>query len=267
MFLTSDEVHALRLASELHDLNKERQDTETEIVKLIHEICDREPVTESDFALVFCGEGWHRGVIGIVASRIVERYHRPVFVMSEDKETGLAQGSGRSIPSFHLLQALETMPELFTKFGGHRQAAGITSPAERVAEFRERLNAYASTVLSPEDLCPTIEADAVLNLTDLTDEAIAEIFALAPFGCGNGAPVFAVLNAELAGPPAIFKEKLLKLAIRQNGRTIMASSWNLSPRISELQPGERYNFALCIEEENRGYGQWRAVVKDFSRTV
>jgi single-stranded-DNA-specific exonuclease len=264
MFLTPSEEQALKLATELHDLNKERQDTEAEIVKLIHEICDREPVTASDFALVFSGAGWHRGVIGIVASRIVERYHRPVFVMSEDEETGLAQGSGRSIAAFHLLDALETMPELFTKFGGHRQAAGVTAPIGQVAEFRERLNAYAATVLTPDDLCPTIEVDAVLNLNELTDIAIAEVFALAPFGCGNSAPVFGILNAELAGPPALFKEKLLKLAIRQNGRTIMATSWNLAGRISELQPGAFYNFAICIEEETRGYGKWRVVVKEFS---
>jgi single-stranded-DNA-specific exonuclease len=264
MFLTADEEHAFRLATELHDLNKERQDTEAEIVRLIHEICDREPVTEADFALVFCGAGWHRGVIGIVASRIVERYHRPVFVMSEDEETGLAQGSGRSIPTFHLLEALERMPELFTKFGGHRQAAGVTAPADRVAEFRQRLNAYAASVLTVDDLCPTVEVDAVLHLSDLSDAAMSEIFALAPFGCGNSAPVFAVLNAELAGPPALFKEKLLKLAIRQNGRTIMATSWNLAGRISELQTGALYNFAICIEEETRGYGKWRVVVKEFS---
>ena len=264
MFLTPSEEQALKLATELHDLNKERQDTEAEIVKLIHEICDREPVTASDFALVFSGAGWHRGVIGIVASRIVERYHRPVFVMSEDEETGLAQGSGRSITAFHLLEALETMPELFTKFGGHRQAAGVTAQIGQVAEFRQRLNAYAATVLTPDDLCPTIEVDAVLNLNELTDTAIAEIFALAPFGCGNTAPVFGILNAELAGPPALFKEKLLKLAIRQNGRTIMATSWNLAGRISELQPGTLYNFAICIEEETRGYGKWRVVVKEFS---
>jgi single-stranded-DNA-specific exonuclease len=264
MFLTASEEHALTLATELHDLNKERQDTEAEIVKLIHEICDREPVTTSDFALVFSGAGWHRGVIGIVASRIVERYHRPVFVMSEDEETGLAQGSGRSIAAFHLLEALEKMPELFTKFGGHRQAAGVTAPIGQVAEFRQRLNAYAASVLTPDDLCPTIEVDAVLGLNELTDPAIGEIFALAPFGCGNSAPVFGVLNAELAGPPALFKEKLLKLAIRQNGRTIMATSWNLAHRMPELQPGAFYNFAICIEEETRGYGKWRVVVKDFS---
>ena len=262
MFLTASDEHALRLATELHDLNKERQDTEAEIVKLIHEICDREPVTDSDFALVFSGAGWHRGVIGIVASRIVERYHRPVFVLSEDEETGLAQGSGRSIAAFHLLEALESMPELFTKFGGHRQAAGVTLPADRVAEFRQRLNAHATSVLTPDDLCATVEVDAKLSLTELTEPAIDEVFALAPFGCGNGSPVFAVCDAELAGPPALFKDKLLKLAIRQDGRTIMATSWNLAPRASEFQMGARYNFAVCLEEENRGYGKWRVLVKE-----
>lgn len=264
MFLTNQDEHALRLATELHELNKERRDTEADIVKLIAEICDAEPVTDADFALVFCGQNWHRGVIGIVSSRIVERYHRPVFVLSEDPETGLAQGSGRSIPMFHLLEALETMPELFTKFGGHRQAAGITAPMERVAEFRQRLNQYASTMLTLEDLRPTVEVDAVLDFEEMTEPAIDEVFALGPFGCGNSSPVFAVLNAELAGPVSLHKEKLLKLAIRQNARTIVASSWNLARRAAEFQPGARYNFAVCLEEENRGYGKWRVGVKEAS---
>ena len=262
MFLTSDEQRALQLATSLHDLNKERQETEAEIVKRILEICEREPVTNSDFALVFSGAGWHRGVIGIVASRIVERYHRPVFVLSEDEETGLAQGSGRSIPVFHLLEALETMPDLFTKFGGHRQAAGITSPVERVAEFRSRLNDHASKVLTLEDLRPTIEVDALLNLPELTDRAISEVFALGPFGCGNSSPVFAVRGAELAGPASIWKEKMLRLPIRQNGRTIMTTSWNLTSRAAEFQTGARYDFAVCLEEENRGFGNWRLTVKE-----
>jgi single-stranded-DNA-specific exonuclease len=264
MFLTTDEEHAVRLATELHELNKERQETEADIVKRIEEICTAEPVSDSDYALVFCGRGWHRGVIGIVASRIVERYHRPVIVLSEDEETGLAQGSGRSIPAFHLLEALETMPSLFTKFGGHRQAAGMTLQAELVPEFRRRFNLHASTVLTSDDLVPTVQVDALLNLTDLTERATAEVLALAPFGCGNTSPVFGVLNAELAGPPSVMKEKLLRLPIRQNGRTVIATSWNLTRRVAEFQMGRRYNFAVSVEEENRGYGKWRLVVKDAS---
>lgn len=262
MFLTSDEANAARLATDLHDLNKERQDTEADIVKLIGELCQEKPVSDCDFALVFAGAGWHRGVIGIVASRVVERYHRPVFVLSADEETGLAQGSGRSIPIFHLLHALESMPELFTKFGGHRQAAGVTLPVEKVAEFRERLNAYASSVLTLDDLLPTVEVDTTLDFAELTESAIRDIFALGPFGCGNATPVFAILDAELAGPASLVKEKLLKLAIRQNGRTIIATSWNLASRVAEFQPGVRYNFAVCLEEETRGYGMWRMVVKE-----
>jgi single-stranded-DNA-specific exonuclease len=262
MFLTPDEQYATRLASELHDLNKERQETEAEIVKRIEEICLAEPVTDSDFALVFCGRGWHRGVIGIVASRVVERYNRPVIVLSEDEETGLAQGSGRSIPGFHLLDALESMASLFTKFGGHRQAAGMTLSAEFVPEFRRKFNQHASTVLTLDDLVPTIQVDAVLKLSDLTDRAIDEVFSLSPFGFGNPSPVFAVMDAELAGPPSLVKDKLLKLPLRQDGRTVIASSWNLARRVGEFQMGRRYNFAVCLEEENRGYGKWRVLVKD-----
>lgn len=264
MFLTSDEQHALQLATTLHDLNKERQETEAEIVKRIVELCEQQPVTDADFALVFSGADWHRGVIGIVASRIVERYHRPVFVLSEDEETGLAQGSGRSIPTFHLLEALETMPDLFTKFGGHRQAAGVTTPIPWVGEFRRRFNDYASRKLTLEDLRPTIEIDAVLDLRELTDRAISEVFALGPFGCGNASPLFCVRGAELAGPASIFKERMLRLPIRQNGRTVMTTSWNLTERAQEFQAGARYDFAVCLEEENRGYGNWRMTVKEAS---
>ncbi|HLW77126.1 MAG TPA: single-stranded-DNA-specific exonuclease RecJ, partial [Bryobacteraceae bacterium] len=115
MFLTEDESRARALAAQLHDLNTDRQQTEAEITNAIFEQCISQPVTDSDTALVFAGDGWHRGVVGIVASRVVERYHRPAFVLGI--ENGIAQGSGRSIAAFHLLESLETMPELFTKFG------------------------------------------------------------------------------------------------------------------------------------------------------
>ena len=112
------------IAAQLDELNKDRRETEDGIRQAILEQCLAQPVTDGDAALVFAGEGWHRGVVGIVASRVVERYHRPAFVLGLDD--GVAYGSGRSIRAFHLLDALEAMPELFTKFGGHRQAAGVT---------------------------------------------------------------------------------------------------------------------------------------------
>jgi single-stranded-DNA-specific exonuclease len=266
MFLTADAARAQSLATELHELNKERQETEADIVRRIEEECTRVPVANSDAALVFSGDGWHRGVVGIVASRIVERYHRPVFVISEDASTGTAHGSGRSIPRFHLLDALESMPDLFAKFGGHRQAAGITLPCASVAHFRERLNVYASSLLTVEDFKPTIEIDARLDLSELNDDSVAQVLSLAPFGCGNPAPSFAVLGAEIAGPPSI-GERLVRVPVRQNGRTLFLKSWNSTDRWQKLSPGDRVDIALCLEEDaysaRRGYPGWCAVLKDF----
>jgi single-stranded-DNA-specific exonuclease len=270
MFLTDDQARAADLAGQLHELNKERQETEADIVRRIEEECTRTPVADTDSVLVFSGEGWHRGVVGIVASRIVERYHRPAFVLSEDALTGAAHGSGRSIRQFHLLDALESMPDLFTKFGGHRQAAGLTLPCASVQEFRERLNRYAAELLTVEDFVPTIEVDAVLKFTDLNETSAAQILSLAPFGCGNPAPAFAVLDAEIAGPPSI-GEKLVTVPVRQNGRMLFLKSWRYAERWRELPAGSRVDLAIAIEEDNfsasRGYPGWCAVIKDFRRTA
>ena len=266
MFLTADAGRAQSLATQLHELNKDRQETEADIVARIEEECVRVPVTNSDAALVFSGVGWHRGVVGIVASRIVERYHRPAFVISEDAATGMAHGSGRSIPQFHLLDALESMPDVFHKFGGHKQAAGVTLSSMSVAEFRERLNRYASQLLTVDDFQATIEIDAALNLSELNDVSVAQVLSLAPFGCGNPAPSFAVLDAELAGPVAA-GEKLVRIPIRQSGRTLFLKSWNSAERWQEFKPGAHIDLAICLEEDSysaaRGYPGWCAIVKDF----
>ncbi|HEV8148034.1 MAG TPA: single-stranded-DNA-specific exonuclease RecJ, partial [Bryobacteraceae bacterium] len=161
MFLTEDEPRARALAAQLQELNADRQQTEAEIARAIFEQCLEVPVTDLDAALVFAGEGWHRGVVGIVASRVVERYHRPAFVLGI--ENGVAQGSGRSIAKFHLLEGLEAMAELFTKFGGHRQAAGLSLPSDRLEEFRERFRAHAFTLLTPADFEPVLEIDAEIS--------------------------------------------------------------------------------------------------------
>ncbi|MBK5295314.1 MAG: single-stranded-DNA-specific exonuclease RecJ, partial [Acidobacteriia bacterium] len=189
LFMTEDEGEARRLAAGMHELNQDRQQTESEMVERILQQCVEQPVTDAMAALVFAGEGWHRGVVGIVASRIVERFHRPVFVLGIDAETALAQGSGRSIPAFHLLEALESMGELFTKFGGHRQAAGLTVGAGDVDEFRRRLNAYAVERLAPSDFVAQLEIDAEVRLSELTGVAVAEVLGLGPFGYGNPAPM------------------------------------------------------------------------------
>ncbi|MBL8230276.1 MAG: single-stranded-DNA-specific exonuclease RecJ, partial [Bryobacterales bacterium] len=147
LFLTADEALAQSIAERLHGLNQERQQTEADIVAMILEECERVPITDDQAALVFCGPQWHRGVLGIVASRLVERFCRPALVLGE--EDGEAHGSGRSIAPFHLLEALESMPDLFSRFGGHRMAAGVALRAEKLEEFRARLNEYAKQRLTP----------------------------------------------------------------------------------------------------------------------
>ena len=265
MFLTEDLGVARDLASQLHSLNKERQETEADIVRLALEECIKTPVSEDEAALVFTGANWHRGVVGIVASRLVDRFYRPVFVLSE--ENGEAQGSGRSIAPFHLLEALEAMPDLFTRFGGHRQAAGVSMTAERVPEFRRRLNEYAASKLTAADFQPMLPIDALVDLKELTTgPAVAELLAMAPFGFGNPTPVLAIRDAEVAAAPTVLKEKHLKVPLRQNGRMLFSTAWNFAERVAELPVRGRTDAAFTVEEDpfsqDRGWGGWSAVLKD-----
>jgi single-stranded-DNA-specific exonuclease len=264
MFLTEDENRAKALAAQLNDLNQDRQQTEAEIVRAIFDQCTAEAVTDRDAALVFAGEGWHRGVVGIVASRVAERFHRPVFVLGV--ENGVAQGSGRSIRVFHLLEALEAMPDLFTKFGGHRQAAGVTLASDRVEEFRHRFRAHALQRLTPEDFEPALEIDAEIDFREITDQAVADVLRMAPFGFGNPSPVFAARDVEVAAPPEIRNEKHVFVRLKSQGRSFRAKAWNFAERAGELTPGGRVDVAFHFEDDaysaGRGYAPWQAILRD-----
>jgi single-stranded-DNA-specific exonuclease len=201
-----------------------------------------------------------------VASRLIERFHRPVFVLGRNAGDGMAQGSGRSISSFHLLDALESMRDLFVKFGGHEFAAGVTLEAARVEEFRDRFNAYAAARLRPEDFEPTLDIDAVLDLGEITDTFTEGLFALAPFGHGNPPPLFAALDVEVAAAPVVMKEKHLRITVRRDGRILKLKAWNFAQRAAEFAPGARIDIAFAIEEDaysaERGYAPWAAILRD-----
>jgi len=264
MFLTSDVARAKELASKLHDLNADRQQTEAEMVRTIFDLCVEQPVTDDDAALVFAGEGWHRGVVGIVASRVVERFHRPAFVLGI--ENGVVQGSGRSIAVFHLLDALESMPDLFTKFGGHRQAAGLTLPADRLEEFRDRFRMYAAARLTPHDFERELTIDSTIQFDEIDDRAVEDVLRLAPFGQGNPAPVFAAMGVEVVALPDVKNEKHLFLRLRGQGRTVRMKAWNFVDRIGVFTPGAKVDIAFSLDEDTysaeRGYAPWQAIVKD-----
>jgi single-stranded-DNA-specific exonuclease len=197
---------------------------------------------------------------------MVELYHRPAFVLGRNDDGGFAQGSGRSIPAFHLLDALESMRDLFVKFGGHEFAAGVTLEAARVDEFRTRFNAYAAEHLRPEDLQPTLDIDALIELRELTDAAAEELFALAPFGHGNEPPLFVALDVEVAAEPVVMKEKHLRIVVRRDGRALKLKAWNFAGRAAEFTPGTRIDIAFAIEEDaysaSRGNAPWAAILKD-----
>jgi single-stranded-DNA-specific exonuclease len=266
MLLTADVERARALAEQLHALNAERQKTEAEIIETILDECARVPVDDAQAALVFSALKWHRGVLGIVASRLVERFHRPVFVLSEDAESGYASGSGRSIPHFHLLEALESMPELLVKFGGHYHAAGLTLVAKDVGTFRRRFQDYAAARLTPEDFRPELEIDGIVTLREIDERTVAEISSLAPFGCGNATPIFAALDVEVAGPPVLWKEKHLRVPLRQDGRMLWLKAWNFADRIGEFTRGSHVDAALTLEEDSysaaNGLPGWSAVLRD-----
>jgi single-stranded-DNA-specific exonuclease len=262
LFLTGDPARARELAQQLDGQNAERRQVEDEI----RDACERQAVDERSAALIYYDENWHRGVLGIVASRLVERLQRPVFVLGRNPEDGLAQGSGRSIPAFHLLEAMEAMPDLFVRFGGHQYAAGVTLEAARIDEFRQRFNAYAAARLSPEDFLPRMDVDAVVELGDLADAAVQEVLALAPFGHGNPPPLVAALDVEVAGQPVVMKEKHLRVMVRQNGRALKLKAWNFAGRAGEMAPGARVDITFTLEEDAysaaRGYRAWAAVLRD-----
>jgi single-stranded-DNA-specific exonuclease len=264
MFLTDDEPRARALAAQLHDLNADRQQTEAEIARMIFEQCVQQPVTNSDAALVFAGEGWHRGVVGIVASRVVERFHRPAFVLGI--ENGIAQGSGRSISAFHLLDALESMPDLFTKFGGHRQAAGVTLDSGRVEEFRARFRTHAAGLLTASDFEAELTIDSTIEFSEINDRSVADILSLAPFGSGNPSPVFVARDVEIAAAPEVKKERHVFLRLSSQKRTLRVKAWNFAERVPELAAGARIDAALCFEDDpysaGRGYAPWATVLKD-----
>ena len=226
LLLTSDRRltgEARELAEQLDAENLRRREEETGILRDARERIARDPDIAAQNALVVWGEGWHRGVIGIVASRLVDQFCRPAVVLAVDGE--VAHGSGRSIPGFDLLQGLEHCADLFTRFGGHRQAAGLELPAARLEEFRRRLAAYANERLQPDDLAPRLAIDAPLPLTGIDSRLLAGLDALEPFGVGNRRPVFHAKAVEVVDGPHVIKDRHLGMTVRQGRARFRAMAW------------------------------------------
>jgi single-stranded-DNA-specific exonuclease len=222
LFDTRDSDEARRLANHLDARNEERKTVQQQIIDLaVAELKD----PKDCYVAVIAGEGWHRGVIGIAASKIAERLNRPCVVLSVDGD--MAHGSGRSIEAYHLLNGLTACAELFEKFGGHSHAAGIAIRPERIAEFRQRLNEHAASCLTAEDLEPQVQIDLELASDAVTFGFARELDALEPFGAGNPRPVFVTKNLRCLSEPTVIKDRHLKLRLAgPQNRPLEAIWWN-----------------------------------------
>jgi single-stranded-DNA-specific exonuclease len=231
LLLASDEAmaeEARTLAEHLNAENLRRQQEEAEIVAAARKVVETDIDVGSRSVLVVAGEGWHRGVIGIAASKLVDAFHRPAIVISIDGD--VAHGSCRSIPAFDMLTALESCGDAMLRFGGHRQAAGLTMSASRVRELRARINEHADTCLGPDDLRPRLWIDAPLALRSIDGQMATDLAALAPFGAGNPCPVFHARRVEVIDGPRRVKDRHLKMAFRQDGRVMRGIAWRAGER-------------------------------------
>jgi single-stranded-DNA-specific exonuclease len=248
LFTTRDVARAGELAAKLDRLNGERQQAEAGILEQIERRLREEPAFETSRCIVIEGEGWHRGIIGILASRVVDRTQRPALVVALEGQD--AYGSGRSVPGFHLLHAIEGCKELFTRFGGHAHAVGFCLPAARLQELKDHLETWAA--LHVEEAAPSLRCHAVLPLDQITPALYGWLRRLEPLGIGNEEPIFVAYNVRLAAPVRPIKERHICLQLAQGARGTgwSALGWDWATRVQALglEQGSVIHLAYKLRE-------------------
>jgi len=257
LFDAKEKEEARRLAEHLDTRNRERMEAQGEIFnRAIEEFesgADRESQTH---AAVIAGDGWHRGVIGLAASKIAERLNRPCVVISLDGEIG--HGSARSIEAYHLFDGLTACRDLLEKFGGHSHAAGLSIRRDRIAEFRRRLNEHAASCLTEDDLIPALYIDAELTPRDLGFQLSQDLGALEPFGAGNPRPVFITRGWRVMNEPQILKEQHLKMRVAGDDNRPFEAIWWRGVEEVEATPRMNQRIDLAYDfEANRYQGDIR----------
>ncbi len=246
LFLTSDSGQARTMAEELNHLNVCRQRAEEKILEEAVQQVPADAESGRREAIVVAGPGWHRGVIGIVAQRLAERFYRPAFVIS--LEGNIGYGSGRSVPGFSLVAAMDRMKSLFSRYGGHDQAAGVTIPAENLQSFRRRLGEEAAGHRCSGGQERVLELDAEVHLSEIDNDFYQEMQLLEPCGLGNPKPLLATRGLRVPVEPRILKEKHLKLRVAQDGVSLDALGWRWAGRVPALGSGVRVDLAFRVEE-------------------
>jgi len=261
LMLASSDHEANPIARELEELNARRQEIDRATLDRACSLV-QELDLSSTFGIVLAEQGWHAGVIGIVASRIVEEFGRPAVLIALEGAEG--KGSGRSISAFDLHAGLSECRDLFVRFGGHRSAAGVTIAADRVADFAKRFNDVASSRLTEEDLVPELRVDLEMPFGDATDELESLLRHIEPCGMGNPSPLLVSRGVTVAAPPRVVGKDGLKVLLHADGRELVALGWGMAPRAKELDVGLSIDVAYRLErDEYQGESRVQARLADF----
>lgn len=273
LFTCKDLSRCHEIAEKLNLLNTERQNEEARIMTEIETRLSEQPELARKFCVVLDGDGWHRGVVGIVASRVVEKTGRPALVIAREGDE--AHGSGRSIAALHLLEALESCHGLFTRFGGHAHAVGFALPSAHLPELKQRLDEFVGSRLTAADLVPQLDIDAEIPLIQVTPELLEILRQLEPFGQGNPQPVFSSREVSLLQPPRILKEKHAKFHVNQRQSDTKTSynyeavGWRMAGRLTDepLQPGDQLDIAFTVGvNEHPEFGGIELNLEDFRKS-
>ena len=253
LFFSADDERVNNLVRKLDDFNYTRQKIEEKIFNQAVKKIEEEGLAERKKVLILGEEGWHRGVIGIVASKLKELYYRPVIVFAFEDER--AVGSGRSIPGFSLIDCLHAQRDLLENYGGHTQAAGCELRLENLRDFETRINDYADNLLGPEDLVKKIYIDAEVDLEEIDAQFMEYFHLLAPFGVGNPRPYFLSSRAELIAPPQKLQGKHSKIIVKQKNRAFEAIGWQQGEWSDCLRRGDLVDLVFTPQTNNYRGGQ------------
>ena len=261
LLMSQDEHEANSIARELEELNVRRQEIDRATLEQARQRVLALDLEET-YGIVLAEDGWHPGVIGIVASRIVEEFGRPTILIGLDGDEG--KGSGRSISRFDLHAGIGSCRHLLKRFGGHRSAAGVTIARDQVTEFARCFNAAARAALTPDDLVPELRVDLEVALADLTPGFEALLRHLEPCGVGNPSPMLVSRGVRLAAPPRAVGQGGLKLRLQTEHQPLEAIGWSLGARIGELDLSRPFDIAYRLErDEYQGVSRLQAKLVDF----
>lgn len=249
LLLEDDEARALEMAQGLEEENRIRQETDRATLSQALELLEKDFDPDRHRAIVLAAQGWHPGVIGIVASRVVEVLHRPTVLIALNEDGTRGRGSARSIPGFHLYDALHSCAHHLERFGGHKYAAGLDIKAENIPALREELQAYAYEHLTPDDLIPELCYDLAVRVPEANAQLHQLLRHFGPYGVGNPSPVFVTRGATVASLREV-GEGHAKLDFTQDGARLQAIGFRMMPRIRELDLlQKRVDFAFHLQLE------------------